>query len=171
MYCIEFASTGRFFAMTEQLKAWKFAVDRFWSADAPDFLEAAQLAAEIAASGAELTLRQAASHSLPSLRNAIPDDADQSTKDAALRRLNVIRGVLHKLTTPTFGKRGGEPEPLTRQEHYRRMLGLPLDRPLVAPEIHRAFKRAAKAAHPDAGGSAPEFINLAAARDALMKER
>src|SRR5271163_1771442 len=119
--------------MIEQLKTWRFAVDRLWSADAPDYLEAAQLAAEIVASGAEMTLRQAASQALPSLRNAIPDGTDQNTKDAALRRLNVIRGVLHRLTMPEFGKRGSGPEPLTRQEHYRQMLGLPLDRPLFAP--------------------------------------
>ena len=38
-----------------------------------------------------------------------------------------------------------------------------------ATEIHRAFKRAAKTAHPDGGGSQRAFLELAAARDALMK--
>src|SRR5258708_4365459 len=38
-------------------------------------------------------------------------------------------------------------------------------------EIHQAYKRVAKRAHPDAGGSAREFLELSAAREALMKER
>jgi curved DNA-binding protein CbpA len=48
---------------------------------------------------------------------------------------------------------------------------LPLGRPLSGAEIHRAYKRAAKRAHPDAGGSAREFLELSAARDVLMKQR
>jgi curved DNA-binding protein CbpA len=48
---------------------------------------------------------------------------------------------------------------------------LPLGRRLSGVEIHRAYKRVAKRAHPDAGGSAREFLELSAARDALMKAR
>ena len=59
---------------------------------------------------------------------------------------------------------------LTPEERYRQMLGLPLGRQLSGAEIHRAFKRAAKTAHPDGGGSAQEFLQLSAARDALIKE-
>jgi DnaJ-class molecular chaperone len=51
------------------------------------------------------------------------------------------------------------------------MLGLPLGRRLSAPEIHEAYKHAAKTAHPDMGGSEKEFQELCAAQDALMKER
>jgi curved DNA-binding protein CbpA len=51
------------------------------------------------------------------------------------------------------------------------MLGLPLGRRLAAAEIHQAYKRAAKTAHPDSGGNGQEFRELSAARDALMKER
>jgi len=50
------------------------------------------------------------------------------------------------------------------------MLGLPLGPRLSAPEIHGAYKRAAKTAHPDGGGSAGKFLELSAARDALIKE-
>jgi curved DNA-binding protein CbpA len=48
---------------------------------------------------------------------------------------------------------------------------LPLGPRLSRAEIHRAWKHVAKTAHPDAGGSAREFLELSAARDALMKER
>jgi hypothetical protein len=46
---------------------------------------------------------------------------------------------------------------------------LPLDRRLARAEIHQAYKRAAKIMHPDGGGDAQSFCELAAARDALMK--
>ena len=60
---------------------------------------------------------------------------------------------------------------LAPEEIHRQVLGLPLDRRLSAPEIHRAWKRAAKSAHPDAGGSVQAFQALSAARDALIKQR
>ena len=59
----------------------------------------------------------------------------------------------------------------TQTERHRQLLGLPLDRRLTPLEIHRAWKRAVKTAHPDVGGSAAEFQALSAARDALLKER
>ena len=93
-----------------------------------------------------------------------------AAREAARRRLGVIREALHALTLPRFGKRDAAPASLSAEEHYRQLLGLPLDRRLSAPEIHRAFKRAAKTAHPDAGGDARAFLELSAARDALMKQ-
>jgi curved DNA-binding protein CbpA len=42
---------------------------------------------------------------------------------------------------------------------------------LSGVEIHEAYKRIAKTAHPDAGGSEQEFQEICAAQDALMKER
>src|SRR5882757_2058344 len=111
--------------MDRQLKPWKLAVDRLWSATAPDYREAARVVAEIAASGAEPSLRQAAAQALPSLRNAMLKTADRGARDLARRRLSFVRDALHVLTAPRFGKRGFEPA-LTPQEHYRQMLGLPL---------------------------------------------
>jgi len=93
-------------------------------AAAPDYGEAACLAAEIARASTEAILRQAATQALPILRSASSGDADHSTTDAARRRLGVIREVLHTLTTPTFGKRGNSPKSLTSEERYRQMLGL-----------------------------------------------
>jgi hypothetical protein len=161
--------------MDRQIREWKLAVERIWSAAAPDYGEAARLAAEIAAESDEKTLRQAATQALSILRSAAPENADQSTQDAALRRLRVIREVLHRLTAPQFGKRENSATnnapPPTPEERYRRMLGLPLGRRLSGAEIHQAYKRVAKRAHPDGGGSAREFLELSAAREALMKER
>jgi hypothetical protein len=157
--------------MDRQLAEWKIEIERIWSAAAPDYREAARLAAHMASASETTVLRQAAAQALPSLRSAASEYADQSTHDAALRRLRVVREVLHTLTTPQFGKRQTEVKVLTPEERYRQLLGLPLGRRLSGVEIHQAYKRLAKTAHPDAGGSEREFLALSAARDALMKER
>ena len=153
--------------MNAQLKEWKLAVERLWSASPPDHRASAQLAADIARQGDEPRLQQAAAQALPSLRAACLKGAPRSTRELAHRRLGAIRDVLHALTAPHFGKRSAEA--LTPEEHARRMLGLPLGRRLYGPEIHQAYKRAAKTAHPDGGGSEGEFQDLSAAHDALMK--
>jgi hypothetical protein len=157
--------------MDSQLCEWKIAVDRIWSAAAPDYHQAARLAADIAGTSRDTILRQAATQALPILRSASAENADRTTRDAARRRLCVILDVLHTLNAPRFGKRptGSQLPPL--EQCYRQLLGLPLGRPLSAAEIHRAYKRVAKRAHPDAGGSAREFLELSAARDGLMKQR
>jgi hypothetical protein len=155
--------------MDRQLSEWKSGVERLWAA-APDYRQAAQLAAEIARGAEDVTLRHAAAQALPSLRNACANKADQGAKDLAWRRFSLVRDVLHTLTLPRFGKRG-HVSSLTPQEHYRQMLGLPFGRRLAGSEIHQAYKRAAKTMHPDGGGNSREFQELSKARDALIKER
>ena len=157
--------------MEQQLREWKRGIDQFWSAAAPDYLDAAKLAAEIARGSDDADLRQAAAQALPSLRSATLKKAGQSSKDLARRRLSIVRDVLHALTAPQFGKRRTAPRVLTSEERYRQLLGLPLGRRLAGAEIHQAYKRAAKTAHPDGGGNTREFHELSAARDALMTER
>ncbi len=157
--------------MNTQFNEWRQAIDRVWSAVEIDWREAGRLAAEIAGTSDDDTLRQAASQALPILRSASHVSADRTTREAARRRLGILRDTLHDLTTPRFGRRGTVAKPLTQDECYRQMLGLPLDRRLAGAEIHQAYKRAAKTVHPDAGGSAQAFLQLTAARDALMKQR
>lgn len=154
--------------MDQQLRNWKFALERFWSATTPDWREIARLVAEIAGSAKDVMLRQAAAQALPSLRNALVKSADRSAREIARRRLSLVRDALHTLTAPSFGKRGFAARPLTPEEHYRQMLDLPLGRRLAASEIHQAYKRAAKTMHPDGGGNGHAFQELAKARDALM---
>ena len=157
--------------MDRRIAQWKLGVERVWSAAAPDYGEAARVVDDIARFSDEAVLRRAATQALPILRSAAADDADQITREAARRRLGVIRDVLQSLAIPPFGKRETAVKVLTSEERYRQMLGLPLYARLSAPEIHQAYKRAAKTAHPDAGGSAQQFQELSAARDAVMKER
>jgi len=149
---------------------WQLEIERIWQADAPDWSEAARLAEVMARTGAELLLRQAAAQALPILRHAAAATVDPAITDAARRRLGIVREALHTLATPKFGRRDVPVKAQAPEARHRQLLGLPLDCRLSAPEIHRAWKRAAKSAHPDAGGSAQAFQALSAAREALIAE-
>jgi len=157
--------------MERQLSEWKAELDRIWSAHAPDFAEAVRLAHSISVASEQETLRHAASQALPILRSAAHPNAEHATRDAARRRLGVVREVLTALATPQFGKRTVALKTLTREERFRELLGLPLGRRLSEGEIHRAYKLLAKRAHPDAGGNAEAFLELSAAHEALLQER
>jgi hypothetical protein len=154
--------------MERQVNQWKSAIEAFWSAASPDYRAMAQLIAEMASSEDD-TLRRAATQVLPVLRAAVAPSADRATRETAGRRLSIVHDALHRLAAPRFGKRGFAPRVLTSEDQYRQMLGLPLGRRLEGPEIHQAFKRAAKSVHPDTGGNGKEFLDLVTARDALMK--
>jgi hypothetical protein len=158
-------------AMDRQLSEWKVEIERIWAAAAPDYGEAVRVASHMASTAEEVVLRQAASQALPILRAAAHGDADHITTDAARRRLGLLREVLISLLTPQFGKRQTPAKLPTPEECYRQLLGLPLGCRLSETEIHRAYKRVAKHAHPDAGGNVEAFLKLSAARDALMMER
>lgn len=108
---------------------------------------------------------------MPSLRDVVAKKPDRAMREIARRRLGLIYDALHALTAPQFGKRGVAPKVPTPEQRYRQMLGLPLGRRLDPAEIHQAYKHAAKNAHPDHGGDAHAFHELAEARDALMKQR
>jgi hypothetical protein len=155
--------------MDAQLRPWKSAVERLWSADVLDCREAMLLATEIARHSGEPTLQQAAAQAVASLRDACAKGADQRKKAVAQRRVAAIRNALHVLTGPRFGKRETTARMLTAEERHRRLLGLPFGRHLSGPEISQAYKQAAKKVHPDAGGSQHAFLELSAARDALME--
>jgi hypothetical protein len=154
--------------MELQQKLWKRDADRLWSASPFDIREAAALAAEIARHGADEGLRQAAAQALPSLRGAGLKTSDQMSRNVARRRFGAIRDALYALDAPRFGKRGAV---LAPEQQHRLLLGLPAERQLADSEIQQGYKRAAKRLHPDAGGSAREFAELSAARDALMKRK
>lgn len=53
---------------------------------------------------------------------------------------------------------------------HREALELPLRAALDASKINAAFRRRAKTAHPDAGGSNQDYRRIAEARDALLAQ-
>jgi hypothetical protein len=157
--------------MDRQTTEWRLGVERLWSAATLDYREAEWLTADIVRFGTDATLRPAAARALPALRIAALKNADRGARDEARRRFEIMRDVLRSLDAAGFGQRDVAPKPISPQARHRQLLGLPLDRRLTPAEIHRAYKRAAKTAHPDGGGDAQKFLALSAAQDALMKER
>ncbi|MDX3966572.1 MAG: J domain-containing protein [Bradyrhizobium sp.] len=153
--------------MMERLDSWKLALERLRSAHAPDWAEAGRLVAEIVRMSSDVTLRQAAEQALPVLRQAADND-DHGVTLAAQRRLGVVLEVVHDLTAPRFGRRNAMPKQMSREDRARKVLGLPLAVQLTCEDINQAYRRAAKGMHPDRGGSAEAFIDLAAARDLLI---
>jgi hypothetical protein len=153
--------------MMERLDSWKLALERLRTARSADWLEAGRLVAEIARTSSDATLRQAAEQALPVLRQAVDND-DHDVTQAAMRRLAVILEVIHDLTAPRFGRRSAMPKKLSSEDRARKVLGLPLAVQLTCEDINQAYRRAAKGMHPDQGGSAQAFIDLAAARDILI---
>ncbi|MFB6415215.1 MULTISPECIES: J domain-containing protein [Bradyrhizobium] len=150
-----------------RLDSWKLALERLRSAQSADFAEAGRLVAEIARTSTDTMLRQAAEQALPVLRQAAGND-DHGVTLAAQRRLGVVLEVVHDLTAPRFGRRNAMPKKLSTEDRARKMLGLPLAVQLTCEDINQAYRRAAKGLHPDHGGSAQAFIDLAAARDVLI---
>jgi hypothetical protein len=55
------------------------------------------------------------------------------------------------------------------EQDYREVLNLPMKGTLQAADINSAFRRLAKTAHPDAGGSNEQYHRITEARDALLK--
>lgn len=54
------------------------------------------------------------------------------------------------------------------EQEHRETLNLPLAGPLQPAEINSAFRRLAKTAHPDAGGTSEDYHRITEARDALL---
>ncbi|MGO9428513.1 J domain-containing protein [Rhodoblastus sp.] len=52
---------------------------------------------------------------------------------------------------------------------HRALLELPFEGELTTVEINSAFRRLAKSAHPDVGGSHDDYCRLTEARDALLE--
>ena len=55
------------------------------------------------------------------------------------------------------------------EREHRETLDLPMEGPLEPAEINAAFRRLAKIAHPDAGGSNDDYRRITEARDALLE--
>jgi hypothetical protein len=54
-------------------------------------------------------------------------------------------------------------------KEHRKALDLPMDGALEPSEITASFRRLAKTAHPDAGGSNEQYRRISEARDALLE--
>jgi hypothetical protein len=55
------------------------------------------------------------------------------------------------------------------EQQYRQSLNLPVNGKLEVAQIKTAYRRLAQKAHPDAGGSHEQFVQITRARDALLQ--
>jgi len=55
------------------------------------------------------------------------------------------------------------------EKRHRELLALPIDEPLTPLQIKTAYRRIAKKAHPDVGGSHEAFVQITQARDTLLE--
>ena len=155
--------------MNERIEYWKLNLERLRLAHPVDWSEVSRIAGEIAHSSTHANLRQAAEQALSVIRLAALDGADRVTNEAARQRLEGMLEIIHGMAAPSFGRRSAAvPERLTREERARKTLGLPPVAQLTVDDIHRAYRRLAKTMHPDQGGSEQAFLDLTAARDALI---
>lgn len=60
--------------------------------------------------------------------------------------------------------------PAGSKRHWKEVLGVGLDGPVTAADIHVAYRQKARIAHPDMGGTEEAMTELNAAKDAAMKE-
>jgi hypothetical protein len=67
-----------------------------------------------------------------------------------------------------YNKKKHSESKLTSQKEHRELLCLPLDGVLEAVQIKTAFRKLAKTAHPDVGGSHENFVLISRARDILL---
>ena len=58
---------------------------------------------------------------------------------------------------------------LFNEQEYRELLCLPIEGGLEEAQINTAYRRLAKKAHPDVGGSHELFVQITEARDALLE--
>lgn len=98
-------------------------------------------------------------------------------KEGAVQRRDAARRmaeIFERLNASNERKRARVPnppkdDPRRDSRKHRQVLELPIEGALAASEIKDAFRRIAKRAHPDVGGSHEGFVRLTAARDALLE--
>ena len=152
--------------MNSQLNTWKRNAEQLWSAPTFDCREAAKFAAAVIQNrDTPRPLIAAAKQALPSLHAVAIGRAGPLAKGIARRRFGIVRDVLYELTSTSFGRS----HPSSLEAAYRRLLGLSPQKRLARSSIEAAFRRRAKEAHPDGGGTSDAFMRLVTARDKLLK--
>src|SRR5258706_2962287 len=97
--------------MDRQLSEWKLGVERICSAAAPDYHEAARLAADMARASGEAMLRQAGAQALPVLPAPPPHTAGPGPQEPPRRPPRVFREVPPTPGTPRVCHPGAHPIP------------------------------------------------------------
>ncbi|MFA6628821.1 MAG: DnaJ domain-containing protein [Sulfuricurvum sp.] len=94
------------------------------------------------------------------------ENREELRKAAMRRRSQSQREAFEKLERNNRRKVNAMP---SSQYEYRTLLNLPIEGILELSQIKSAYRKAAKQAHPDAGGSQEMFIRIKEACDALIE--
>ena len=90
-----------------------------------------------------------------------------SLREAAFeKQRETQRRVFEELNRSNRRKRR---EVLCDEQEHRELLCLPAEGALEASQVKAAYRRIAKEAHPDVGGSHEQFVRISQARDALLE--
>jgi hypothetical protein len=98
------------------------------------------------------------------------DDQAKLRRESFERRRKAQEQLFEDLARSNKRKRRS-PGPVQQfsEQEYRELLCLPIDGELEPSQIKAAYRRLAKKAHPDVGGSHEEFVRVTEARNALLE--
>jgi hypothetical protein len=94
------------------------------------------------------------------------EDQEQLRKISLAKRQQAQQEMYDKLSRHNKRKMSGHSDSI---QEYRALLSLPIEGSLELSQIKSAYRKAAKKAHPDAGGSQALFIHIKEACDALLE--
>jgi hypothetical protein len=92
-------------------------------------------------------------------------DQDDLRREAREKRRDQQERQRRRHGPRSAGARGGD------DRRHREALDLPAEGKLASAQIKAAFRKLARKAHPDAGGSHEHFLRITEARDALLEGR
>lgn len=95
------------------------------------------------------------------------EDREELLRDSMIRRRRAQQEFFEEIERRNRRRRNAHHE---LQREYRSLLDLPIEGILELSQIKSAYRKAAKKAHPDAGGTQAHFIRVKEACDALLEQ-
>jgi hypothetical protein len=98
------------------------------------------------------------------------DDQAELRRESFEKRRKAQEQLFEELARSNKRKRQ-HPGPLQQfsEQEHRELLELPIDGALEPSQVKAAYRRLAKQAHPDVGGSHEQFVRITEARNALLE--
>lgn len=97
------------------------------------------------------------------------EDQNRLREESLEKRTKSQREMFEELNRANARRQRGMGMGGVNEREMRELLCLPLDGELEVVQIKAAYKKVAKTAHPDVGGSHEVFVQIAEARDTLLE--